>query len=298
MRWIPDRREKFQQRPQQMLQPQAPLRLGPLLHEKVHGASTRVLISPHRVGNSRSPAPRVRHLSLLPPDWPHGERWRRPAVIGGKFTALGWTVEKVSRPPAGVGAGTGAGPRRAGLAGQTARPERDSAPDTMRRPGTSGRRPLLLVLLLPLFAAAASAASPSPSLTQVVEVAGVPSRLASVAACRCCPGQTSRRSRCIQASCRVRNCQPRKCAGSQQCLNPLPAVPSPSPSVRKRQVSLNWQPLTLQEARALLKRRRPRGPGGRGLLRRRPPQRAPAGKAPGQKRINFSCLPKCGPHYS
>ncbi|KAL4667505.1 hypothetical protein H8959_006194 [Pygathrix nigripes] len=157
----------------------------------------------------------------------------------------------------------------------------------MRRPGTSGRRPLLLVLLLPLFAAAASAASPSPSLTQVVEVAGVPSRLASIAACRCCPGQTSRRSRCIQASCRVRNCQPRKCAGPQQCLNPVPAVPSPSPSVRKRQVSLNWQPLTLQEARALLKRRRPRGPGGRGLLRRRPPQRAPAGKAPG-KHIRLS----------
>ncbi|KAI5932211.1 Latent-transforming growth factor beta-binding protein 4 [Manis javanica] len=85
-----------------------------------------------------------------------------------------------------------------------------------------------------------------------------------------------------EASCRVQNCPPKKCAGSQGCLTPVPLeLPSPSPSVRKRQVSLNWQPLTLQEARALLKRRRPRGPGGRTLLRRRPPQRAPAGQARG-----------------
>lgn len=38
----------------------------------------------------------------------------------------------------------------------------------------------------------------------------------------------------------------------------------------------------LQEARALLRRRRPRGPGGRALLRRRPPQRAPAGQTRGK----------------
>ncbi|CAK7302063.1 Latent-transforming growth factor beta-binding protein 4 [Vulpes lagopus] len=82
---------------------------------------------------------------------------------------------------------------------------------------------------------------------------------------------------------RVESCPPEKCAGPQQCLTPVPlVVPSPSPSVRKRQVSLNWQPLTLQEARALLRRRRPRGPGGRALLRRRPPQRAPAGQTRGK----------------
>lgn len=38
----------------------------------------------------------------------------------------------------------------------------------------------------------------------------------------------------------------------------------------------------LQEARALLRGRRPRGPGGRALLRRRPPQRAPAGQTQGK----------------
>lgn len=43
----------------------------------------------------------------------------------------------------------------------------------------------------------------------------------------------------------------------------------------------------LQEARALLRRRRPRGPGGRALLRRRPPQRAPAGQTRG-KNIRLS----------
>ncbi|KAK2088494.1 hypothetical protein P7K49_034401 [Saguinus oedipus] len=59
-----------------------------------------------------SPAPRIRHLSLLLSDWPRGERRRRRAVIGGKFAALGWTMEKVSRPRAGAGAG--AGLRRAG----------------------------------------------------------------------------------------------------------------------------------------------------------------------------------------
>ncbi|XP_034494903.1 latent-transforming growth factor beta-binding protein 4-like [Ailuropoda melanoleuca] len=113
----------------------------------------------------------------------------------------------------------------------------------MRRPGPSGRRPLLLVLLLPLFAAAASAASPSPS--EAVEVAGIPGRRAGLAACRCCPGRSSRRSRCLRASCRVQSCPPEKCAGPQQCLTPVPLVlPSPSPSVRKRQVSLNWQLLT------------------------------------------------------
>nr|XP_055166225.1 latent-transforming growth factor beta-binding protein 4-like [Nyctereutes procyonoides] len=154
----------------------------------------------------------------------------------------------------------------------------------MRRPGPSGRRPLLLVLLLPLFAAAASAASPSPSPgpSEAVEVAGIPGRRAGLAVCRCCPGRSPRRSRCFRASCRVESCPPEKCAGPQQCLTPVPlVVPSPSPSVRKRQVSLNWQPLTLQEARALLRRRRPRGPGGRALLRRRPPQRAPAGQTRG-----------------
>ncbi|XP_043755134.1 latent-transforming growth factor beta-binding protein 4 isoform X3 [Cervus elaphus] len=83
-----------------------------------------------------------------------------------------------------------------------------------------------------------------------------------------------------EASCRIRSCRPEKCAGPQRCLAPgPPELPSPSPSVRKRQVSLNWQPLTLQEARALLRRRRPRGPGARALLRRRPPQRAPAGQS-------------------
>ncbi|VFV38979.1 latent-transforming growth factor [Lynx pardinus] len=107
----------------------------------------------------------------------------------------------------------------------------------------------------------------------------LPPQPLSVAACRCCPGQSPKRSRCVRASCRVQSCPPEKCAGPQQCLTPVPQVlPSPSPSARKRQVSLNWQPLTLQEARALLRRRRPRGPGGRALLRRRPPQRAPAGQ--------------------
>nr|KAF6407419.1 latent transforming growth factor beta binding protein 4 [Molossus molossus] len=88
-----------------------------------------------------------------------------------------------------------------------------------------------------------------------------------------------------EASCRVQSCPPEKCAGPQRCLTPVPPVmpsPSPSPNMRKKQVSLNWQPLTLQEARALLRRRRPRGPGGRALLRRRPPQRAPAGQARAQ----------------
>ncbi|XP_065782202.1 latent-transforming growth factor beta-binding protein 4 isoform X1 [Muntiacus reevesi] len=151
----------------------------------------------------------------------------------------------------------------------------------MRLPGPSGRRPLLLVLLLPLLAAAATAASAAgPSPSQAVEVAAIPGRPAGVLACRCCPSRSPRRSRCFRASCRIRSCRPEKCAGPQRCLAPgPPELPSPSPSVRKRQVSLNWQPLTLQEARALLRRRRPRGPGARALLRRRPPERAPAGQS-------------------
>ncbi|XDB60032.1 hypothetical protein ABFV05_013648 [Capra hircus] len=154
----------------------------------------------------------------------------------------------------------------------------------MRLPGPSGRRPLLLVLLLPLLAAAATAASAAgPSPSQAVEVAAIPGRPAGAPACRCCPSRWPRRSRCFRASCRVRSCRPEKCAGPQRCLAPgPPELPSPSPSVRKRQVSLNWQPLTLQEARALLRRRRPRGPGARALLRRRPPQRAPAGQSRGK----------------
>ncbi|XP_037675602.1 latent-transforming growth factor beta-binding protein 4 isoform X4 [Choloepus didactylus] len=137
----------------------------------------------------------------------------------------------------------------------------------MRRPGLGGRRPLLpsLLLLLLAAAAAASAASPGPSPNQAVKVAVIPGRLAGLPACRCCSGRTSGRSRCIRVSCRVQSCLPKTL---------------PSPSVRKRQVSLNWQQLTLQEARALLRRRRPRGPGPRALLRRRPPpQRVPAGQA-------------------
>ncbi|KAF6078561.1 hypothetical protein HJG60_012478 [Phyllostomus discolor] len=157
----------------------------------------------------------------------------------------------------------------------------------MRQPGPSVRRPLPLILLLPFLAAAASAAipSPSPSPSLAVEAAVIPGSPAGVAACRCCPAQYPRRSRCFRASCRVQSCLPEKCAGSQRCLTPVPPAlpsPSPSPSVRKRQVSLNWQPLTLQEARALLRRLRPRGPGGRALLRRRPPQRAPAGQTQAQ----------------
>nr|KAF6289967.1 hypothetical protein mPipKuh1_011024 [Pipistrellus kuhlii] len=88
-----------------------------------------------------------------------------------------------------------------------------------------------------------------------------------------------------KASCRVQSCPPGKCAHPHGCLAPeSPALlsPSPSPSVRKKQVSLNWQPLTLQEARALLRRRRPQGPGGQALLSKRPPQRAPAGQARAQ----------------
>ncbi|XP_070243779.1 latent-transforming growth factor beta-binding protein 4 isoform X1 [Bos mutus] len=151
----------------------------------------------------------------------------------------------------------------------------------MRLPGPSGRRPLLLVLLLPFLAAAATAASAAgPSTSQAVEVAAIPGRPAGAPACRCCPSRSPRRSRCFRASCRVRSCRPEKCAGLQRCLAPgPPELPSASPSVRRRQVSLNWQPLTLQEARALLRRRRPRGPGARALLRRRPPQRAPAGQS-------------------
>ncbi|KAL1769343.1 latent-transforming growth factor beta-binding protein 4 isoform X1 [Sigmodon hispidus] len=83
-----------------------------------------------------------------------------------------------------------------------------------------------------------------------------------------------------EASCRVQNCPPDRCTGLQGCLTPTSPVPSP---VEKReQVSLNWQPLTLQEARALLKQRRPRGPWARALLKRRPPHRAPAGQARGK----------------
>nr|KAF6286040.1 hypothetical protein mMyoMyo1_012567 [Myotis myotis] len=159
----------------------------------------------------------------------------------------------------------------------------------MRWPGLGGRRPLPLLLLLPLLAAAAAAAaaspSPSPSPRQAVEAAVIPGRPAGVVACRCCPARSLRRSRCFRASCRVQSCPPEKCAGPQRCLAPgSPALlsPSPSPSVRKKQVSLNWQPLTLQEARALLRRRRPRGPGGRALLSKRPPQRTPAGQARAQ----------------
>lgn len=37
---------------------------------------------------------------------------------------------------------------------------------------------------------------------------------------------------------------PKKCAGPQWCLAPGPQSCRPQPSVRKRQVSLNWQPLT------------------------------------------------------
>ncbi|XP_055993011.1 latent-transforming growth factor beta-binding protein 4 isoform X2 [Sorex fumeus] len=149
----------------------------------------------------------------------------------------------------------------------------------MRQPVPRSRRPLLLGLLLSLLAAASAAASTaSPGPRHAVEVAGIPGRPAGVPACRCCPGQSLRRSHCFRASCRGQNCTAPKCAGARPCLTPVP--PSPSPSVKKRQVSLNWQPLTLQEARALLKRRRPRGPGGRSLLRRRPPQRAPVGQAP------------------
>ncbi|XP_046538135.1 latent-transforming growth factor beta-binding protein 4-like [Equus quagga] len=115
----------------------------------------------------------------------------------------------------------------------------------MLRPGPRGRRPLLLVLLLPLLAAAATAASAaSPGSSQAVEVM-TPGRRAGIAACRCCPGQSPRRSRCFRASCRVRSCLPGKCAGPQRCLTPVPrALPSLGPSARKRQVSLNWQPLT------------------------------------------------------
>nr|KAF6410889.1 latent transforming growth factor beta binding protein 4 [Rousettus aegyptiacus] len=100
------------------------------------------------------------------------------------------------------------------------------------------------------------------------------------------PGAAASESLAVsEASCRVQSCPPEKCADPQRCLTPVPlALPSssPSPSVKKRQVSLNWQPLTLQEARALLRRRRPRGPGGQALLRRRPPQRTPTGQARAQ----------------
>lgn len=47
-------------------------------------------------------------------------------------------------------------------------------PDTMRRPGPSGRRPLLLVMLPLLAAVAAAAPLASPSPGQVVEVAVIP----------------------------------------------------------------------------------------------------------------------------
>ncbi|KAK7801176.1 hypothetical protein U0070_007090 [Myodes glareolus] len=80
---------------------------------------------------------------------------------------------------------------------------------------------------------------------------------------------------------KVRNCPRDRCTDLRECLTPTPPVPSPSP-VEKRQVSLNWQPLTLQEARALLRQRRPRGPWARALLKRRPPHRAPAGRARGK----------------
>ncbi|XP_060041924.1 latent-transforming growth factor beta-binding protein 4-like [Erinaceus europaeus] len=159
----------------------------------------------------------------------------------------------------------------------------------MRQPGFRGRRPFLLVLLLPLLAAAATTAS-TVSPGEAVEVAGTPGPPAGAAACRCCPSRSPRRSRCFRAPCRVRscplaNCEREKCPTS---VSPGLPSPSPSPSVQKRQVSLNWQLLTLQEAQALLRRRRPGRPGGWSLLRKRPPQRAPAGQAPG-KNIRHSC---------
>ncbi|XP_049985006.1 latent-transforming growth factor beta-binding protein 4-like [Alexandromys fortis] len=150
----------------------------------------------------------------------------------------------------------------------------------MRRSGLCGHRPLLLLLLLST-ATSASSPSPTPSSSQAVEDKVVPGHQAGVAACLCCLGQTPRRNRCPRAFCRLRNCPRDRCTDLQGCLTPTPPVSSPSP-VEKRQVSLNWQPLTLQEARALLRQRRPRGPWARALLKRRPPHRAPAGQARGK----------------
>ncbi|XP_055269172.1 latent-transforming growth factor beta-binding protein 4-like [Moschus berezovskii] len=184
--------------------------------------------------------------------------WRHRALIGGKFAARDWDCGENESASGGGG--------RRGSAEPDPLDRRAAWSATPRRTRCGCLAP--------------AAAAPSCCPSQAVEVAAIPGRPAGVPACRCCPSRSPRRSRCFRASCRVRSCRPEKCAGPQRCLAPgPPELPSPSPSVRKRQVSLNWQPLTLQEARALLRRRRPRGPGARALLRRRPPQRAPAGQS-------------------
>ncbi|OBS57921.1 hypothetical protein A6R68_10947, partial [Neotoma lepida] len=74
----------------------------------------------------------------------------------------------------------------------------------------------------------------------------------SVGACRCCLGQTPRRTRCSRGGFFHMG------YGGDNHFRLLPP--------------------SLQEARALLRQRRPRGPWARALLKRRPPHRAPAGQ--------------------